>query len=182
MTNGLSVPPCSSFPTSFATENERLNCLIYASELCMNPSEAADLQMTQAGWHHCSSAARNKAERRNAGENNKRSFFPPPSLGKSKKHDGPENLTPVFVFSLFFFFAFFSAFFFYMPESCYISKYVRSEGATFRSDRKCPVSTQKKWPVAIAPIAVFKKYKENIKGKKTNKQTKQLRELSNVMK
>lgn len=71
MTNGLSVPPCSSFPTSFATENERLNCLIYASELCMNPSEAADLQMTQAGWHHCSSAARNKAERRNAGGNYK---------------------------------------------------------------------------------------------------------------
>ncbi len=37
MTNRFSVPPCSSFPTSFATENERLNCLIYASELCMNP-------------------------------------------------------------------------------------------------------------------------------------------------
>lgn len=41
------LPPRSSFPTSFVTENERLNCLIYASELSMNPSEAANLQMTQ---------------------------------------------------------------------------------------------------------------------------------------
>lgn len=49
MTNGLSTPPRNSFPTSFATESERLKCLIYAGELCMNPSEAADLQITQAG-------------------------------------------------------------------------------------------------------------------------------------
>ena len=71
----ISVPQLRSFPTSFATENERLNSLIYATELCMNPSEAADLQMTQAGWHHCSSPARSKAERRSAGEKSQRSFF-----------------------------------------------------------------------------------------------------------
>jgi len=33
----------------------------------MNPSEAADLHMTQARRHHCSSAARKEAEGRSAG-------------------------------------------------------------------------------------------------------------------
>lgn len=103
MTNGVSVPPCSSFPTSFATENERLNCLIYASELCMNPSEAADLQMTQAGWHHCSSAARNKAERRNAGGKIIKDGFFFSSLGKKKIHDSHQNLAPVFVYLFIYF-------------------------------------------------------------------------------
>lgn len=65
---GYPFHQCCSFPTSFATENERLNCLMYASELWVNPSEAADLQMTQAVWHHCSSAAQSKAERRSARE------------------------------------------------------------------------------------------------------------------
>lgn len=46
------LPLNSSLPTTCVTGNERLNCLIYASELSVNPSQAANLQMTQAVWHH----------------------------------------------------------------------------------------------------------------------------------
>lgn len=164
MTNGLSVPPCSSFPTSFATETERLNCLIYASELCMNPSEAADLQMTQAGWHHCSSAARNKAERRNAGGKIIH------DLGKNKIHDGPQNLTPVFVF-LFFEGVFLS----WSPSTAQCALWGCSLLFT-HSDRKMPHSHTDKWSTPIALIYVFIKYFTDSKKKK-----KKVCRLSNVI-
>lgn len=63
----------------------------------MNPSEAADLQMTQAELTSLQlRSAEQGGEKKRRGENNKRCLFFS-SLGKNKIHDSPQNLKIVFI-------------------------------------------------------------------------------------